>query len=333
MLTADAATWEADRAGRGQRHGRLPPRPPAGAPQPAPGGRLPGGHRRAATDPGRLRFRRIQTEKGAFSITRGRHRPPDPDAARTRRHQGVVPAQRSRRWRRPSARSPWTCSASATPTSRSAPRTAPRSRRAAIAALLDALELERAHFVGHSMGGRVALELGFCTHERIRRTRADDAGDGLAARSAMGAVPAPDPPGAGTDPAGAASGRRAQFVRRMVPGADSPWAASGDRRVRARLRHRPRAGGVLCRRAAHLPGRAARRRRLLDPAAGAGARVAVHLGTARPADPDQLHASTSNERCRRRATSSSNCGHIPQIERPRETHTAIARFLDRKWPA
>jgi pimeloyl-ACP methyl ester carboxylesterase len=35
-----------------------------------------------------------------------------------------------------------------------------------ISRLLDALELDRAHFIGHSMGGRVALELGFRHPER-----------------------------------------------------------------------------------------------------------------------------------------------------------------------
>ena len=36
-------------------------------------------------------------------------------------------------------------------------------------ALLDALELERAHLVGNSMGGRVALEVGLRTPERVGR--------------------------------------------------------------------------------------------------------------------------------------------------------------------
>ena len=39
----------------------------------------------------------------------------------------------------------------------------------AIVALLDALELDRAHIVGNSMGGRVALELGLDHAERVNR--------------------------------------------------------------------------------------------------------------------------------------------------------------------
>ncbi len=39
----------------------------------------------------------------------------------------------------------------------------PAFQARAIEQLLDALELERAHIVGHSMGARVALELGFRT--------------------------------------------------------------------------------------------------------------------------------------------------------------------------
>ena len=54
-------------------------------------------------------------------------------------------------------------------------------------------------------------------------------------------------------------------ARRAADGPGSRLAVGriGDRRVRARLRDRPRAGSVLCRRPEHLPGRAARRRRLL----------------------------------------------------------------------
>ena len=46
--------------------------------------------------PGRLRFDRVRTAAGSFSIARGRQRAPGADAARPRRHQGVVPARRSR---------------------------------------------------------------------------------------------------------------------------------------------------------------------------------------------------------------------------------------------
>jgi pimeloyl-ACP methyl ester carboxylesterase len=42
----------------------------------------------------------------------------------------------------------------------------PEFQARGVAQLLDALEIERAHFVGHSMGGRVALELGFAEPER-----------------------------------------------------------------------------------------------------------------------------------------------------------------------
>ena len=42
----------------------------------------------------------------------------------------------------------------------------PEFQARAVEQLLDALELERAHIVGHSMGGRVALELGFAHPDR-----------------------------------------------------------------------------------------------------------------------------------------------------------------------
>ena len=47
-------------------------------------------------------------------------------------------------------------------------RRRPTSPRA-VAELLDALEIERAHLVGNSMGGRVAIEIGLRQPERVER--------------------------------------------------------------------------------------------------------------------------------------------------------------------
>ena len=49
-----------------------------------------------------------------------------------------------------------------------APYHAPYFARAVVA-LLDALELERAHVVGNSMGGRIGIELGLRAPERVDR--------------------------------------------------------------------------------------------------------------------------------------------------------------------
>ena len=102
----------------------------------------------------------------------------------------------------------------------------PRFQAEALAGLLDALELERAHFIGHSMGGRIAIELGLEQPERIR---------GLVlmtpamawlrerrwapylrwVRPELGLLQvAPRP-------------IVERFVRRLIPGADSPSAAAG----------------------------------------------------------------------------------------------------------
>ena len=99
-----------------------------------------------------------------------------------------------------------------------------------------------------------------------------------------------------------------QMTRRLVPTASDGWAAAGRRRVPARLPDAARARRLLRRGAQHLPRRAARRGGLLDAARGARPRRAVHLGQARRARPDRLHAPRRAGAARRRATSSSTAG-------------------------
>jgi len=201
----------------------------------------------------------------------------------------------------------------------------------AVVALLDALGLERAHLVGNSMGGRVAIELGLTRPERVGRLI------GLAPSLAwlrrrrwapylrlvptqLGAIqPAP----------------RAiveAIVRRVVPGADAEWTAAGiDEFLRSYLT--PSGRAAFYRAAANIYLEEPRgphgfwtrlpalrvpslfvwgRRDAIVPAA-----FAHHVRDALPRSEHLLL----------------DCGHVPQLERPRETHAAIQRFLGQRSPA
>ena len=92
------------------------------------------------------------------------------------------------------------------------------------------------------------------------RPRPDDARDGLAARAALGALPALGAAGAGPDPDRPAGRGRALHAV-ADPGRRHLVGTVGDRRVRAHLHERARAGRLLRGGAQHLPRRAARRRR------------------------------------------------------------------------
>lgn len=196
----------------------------------------------------------------------------------------------------------------------------------AVAALLDALALDRVDVIGNSMGGRVALELGLSFPERVRRI-------GLLAPSLpwlrprrwapylrlvapqLGLIqPAPRPV-------------VETIVRRLIPGAQEEWTAAGiDEFLRTYLTPRGRAAFYAAARNiyleeprgpdglwTHLPDLSApalfvwgRRDRLVP------AGFARHVRAALP-DAQQLEL---------------DCGHVPQLERPQQTHAALARFLD-----
>jgi pimeloyl-ACP methyl ester carboxylesterase len=203
----------------------------------------------------------------------------------------------------------------------------PQFQARAVEQLLDALELERAHFVGHSMGGRVALELGFGHADRIsglvlmtpamawlrerrwapylRWVRPELGLIQIAPRAAVESV-----------------------MRRLIPGAGTSWGASAiDEFVRTYTTARGRAAFYAAARNIYLDephGEDGFWSRLtsLSPEAlfiwGRQDRLVPlafikHVERALPA---AEHVEI-------------DCGHLPQIERPRETHAAIARFLRR----
>jgi pimeloyl-ACP methyl ester carboxylesterase len=194
-------------------------------------------------------------------------------------------------------------------------------------ALLDALELERAHFVGHSMGGRVALELGFRhaerTHGLVLMTPAMAwlrerrwAPYLRLVRPELGLIQLA--PRAAVEP----------FMRWLIPGSSTSWGQSAiDEFVRIYTSARGRTAFYAAARSIYLDkphgddGFWSRLETLAPESLfiwGRHDRL-VPLGFIKHVE-RALPAATHVEL---------DCGHLPQIERPRETHTAIARFLTR----
>ena len=190
---------------------------------------------------------------------------------------------------------------------------------------LNALGVERAHLIGNSMGGRVAIEAGLVDRQRVR---------GLVLLSPALAwlrerrwapvvrVMRPELGLIQMAPRSVVEG----VVRRLIPGAADGWAAAGvDEFLRAYLTPRGRAAFY-----------AAARNIYLDEPHGANgfwSRLAE-------LSPDTLfvwgrhdrlvpigfrkHVERTLPRARHVEL---ECGHVPQLARPRETHAAIRDFL------
>jgi pimeloyl-ACP methyl ester carboxylesterase len=195
----------------------------------------------------------------------------------------------------------------------------------AVTGLLDELGIERAHIVGNSMGGRVALELGLSSPERVSslvllapslawlRDR-PFAGVLRFVRPELGLLQV--------------SPRRIvePICQRLLPGMRDGWAAAGiDEFLRAYLTPRGRAAFYAAARQIYLEapegdrGFWPRLRTLEPPALFVWGRedrlvplaFARHVAEALPAA-EHLEL---------------DCGHVPQVERPRETHAAVKAFL------
>jgi pimeloyl-ACP methyl ester carboxylesterase len=323
LLTADAETWEAiaGDVARGMdafRRGRLRVRRNL---------HLGVGFLAATAGgegPGRLRFRRVQTEAGAYSTLEAGTGPPilllhglgGTKASFLPTVRALAPSFRT------IAVDLLGFGDSDKPLGASY---GPAFQARGIARLLDALELDRVHFVGHSMGGRVALELGFRQPERtiglvlmtpamawLRERRW--APYLRLVRPELGLLQITPRP------------LVEAFMRRAVPGSDTPWGASAiDEFVRIYTSARGRAAFYAAARHVYLDephgddGFWTRLRALspeslfiwgmhdgLVPVA-----YAKHVEEALPA---ARHVELE-------------CGHLPQFERPRQTHAAIARFL------
>jgi pimeloyl-ACP methyl ester carboxylesterase/putative sterol carrier protein len=198
----------------------------------------------------------------------------------------------------------------------------------AMVALLDALELERAHVVGNSMGGRVAIEVGLSAPDRVGRL-------GLLAPSLAWLRDRPwapllrlvAPQLGLIQPAPRALVEA--IVRRVVPGSANEWTAAGiDEFLRSYLTPRGRAAFYAAARNIYLEephgpdGFWTRLPELAPPSLFFWGRrdplvplaFAEHV---RRALPDSEHIVL-------------NCGHVPQLEQPKQTHAALSRFLLRE---
>ena len=195
----------------------------------------------------------------------------------------------------------------------------------AVSDLLDTLELDRVHLIGNSLGGRVALEVGLQYPDRVDRlallcpslawrrerpwapllklTRAEFGLVPLAPRLVVEAI-----------------------VRRLIPSGGEGWSAAGvDEFLRAYLTPAGRAAFYAAARHIYLEephgedGFWPRLRGLqADALFGWGRRDRlVPVAFARhviEALPGARHVEL-------------DCGHVPQVERPRQTHDAVGEFL------
>jgi pimeloyl-ACP methyl ester carboxylesterase len=195
----------------------------------------------------------------------------------------------------------------------------------AVIDLLDTLELDRVHLVGNSLGGRIALEIGVLDPDRVdrlallcpalawRRERR------LAplfrlARPELGLVQL------------APRALVEAIVRRLIPGADEGWTAAGvDEFLRAYLTPAGRAAFYASARQIYLD----------EPHGDDG--FWPRLGGL---EPDALFVWGRHDRLvpvafARHVTAALphsrhivlDCGHVPQIERPRRTHQVVGEFL------
>jgi len=201
----------------------------------------------------------------------------------------------------------------------------PRFFARAVVDLLDALELDRAHLIGNSLGGRVALEVGLLHPDRVDRlallcpslawrrerrwapllrlTRPELGLVQLAPRRVVEAI-----------------------MHRVIPDADGGWTAAGlDEFLRAYLTPAGRAAFYAAARQIYLEephGEAGFWPRLRGLQAdalfvwGRHDRLVPIAFERHVADalPGARHVEL-------------DCGHVPQIERPRQTHDAVGAFL------
>jgi pimeloyl-ACP methyl ester carboxylesterase len=205
-----------------------------------------------------------------------------------------------------------------------APYDAPWFARTVVAAM-DALGLERADLVGNSMGGRVAIETGLAAPDRVRRLVL--LSPALAwlrdrrfapflrlVRPELGLLqPAPRPV---VD----------AIVRRLVPGAQEGWAAAGvDEFLRAFLTPRGRAAFYAALRNLYLDVPYGERG-LWTRLAALSPRTLFVWGRHDTLVPIAFmrHVQRTLPAARHLEL---DCGHVPQLERPRETHAAIRAFL------
>jgi pimeloyl-ACP methyl ester carboxylesterase len=195
----------------------------------------------------------------------------------------------------------------------------------AVIDLMDALEIPRAHLVGNSMGGRVALEVGLRHADRVHRLAL--LAPSLAWRRERPWAPLvrllrPELGLVQLAPRWIVEA----VVHRVIPVAAASWVQAGaDEFLRAYLTPRGRAAFYAAARQIYLEeprgakGFWPRLATLAPPALFVWGRrdTLVPIGFARHVR-DTLPTARHLEL---------DCGHVPQLERPAETHAAITRFF------
>jgi pimeloyl-ACP methyl ester carboxylesterase len=196
----------------------------------------------------------------------------------------------------------------------------------AVVALLDQLGFDRVHLIGNSMGGRVAIEVGLLYPERVdRMALLSPALAWLRDRRWRWLLRAPLPmlglvqpaPRVITEP----------IVRSLVPGGRGGWSAAGvDEFLRCYLTPRGRVAFYESARNVYLDephgkrGLWTRLAKMTPPALFVWGRndQLVPIGF-------RKHVERVLPRASHREL---DCGHVPQLEAPEETHVAIDRFFD-----
>jgi pimeloyl-ACP methyl ester carboxylesterase len=191
--------------------------------------------------------------------------------------------------------------------------------------LLDALELDRADLIGNSLGGRVALEVALRDPERVGRLVL--LAPSLAWRRPRRWAPAlrlvrPELGLVQLAPRAVVQA----VVQRVIPGADQGWTAAGvDEFLRSYLTPAGRAAFYAAARQIYLEaphgedGFWPRLRGLQPDVLFIWGRrdTLVPIAFAR-------HVAEALPRARHVEL---DCGHVPQMERPTQTHEAVAAFL------
>ncbi len=206
----------------------------------------------------------------------------------------------------------------------SAPYDAPYFARA-VTALLDRLEIDRAHLVGNSMGGRVSIELGLREPGRIGRIALlSPALAWLRDRRWRWLLSAPLPKLGLVQPAPRVITE--PIVRNLVPGGNDGWSAAGvDEFLRSYLTPRGRVAFYEAARNIYLDephGENGLWQRLAGMQPGCLFVWGRH---------DQLVPIGFRKHVERALPAARHleldCGHVPQMEAPRQTHKAILDFF------
>ena len=253
-------------------------------------------------------------------------------AARPRRDQDARSSTPRRRSAAATASTRSTCRASAARASPPLrPYGAPFFARAVLG-VMDALGIERAHLVGNSMGGRVAIEVGLREPGPRRRPRAAVPGAWRSCAATGTGSCASLRPELGLLPHSLGRGRieRPVLVAVRRPRPRRPERGRHRRRrVRAHLPLAPARGS----RSSPPPARSTSsspfgRSGFYPRLAALRAAGAVRLGLARPADPAAASAATSSAGCpSAEQVVLEGCGHVPQVERPERTNGLLDALL------